>query len=265
MATILENIVKYKKQYVRKCKSEVRLSTLFGLIKEGGPQRPFSAHLNHSNVVAVIAEVKKSSPSAGILRPDFDAVAIVQAYANNGAQAISVLTDEKYFNGNRNYLTKIRQQVSLPILRKDFIIDPYQVVEARAYGADAVLLILSLLSTGQCHELAFAARECGIEILAEIHNAEELDRALSSRFKFIGINNRDLRTFVVDISITEKLLAAIPRDATVISESGIKTREQVVRLGKYGVDGVLIGEALMREPDVGEALTNFVGVRKWSR
>jgi indole-3-glycerol phosphate synthase len=262
--TILDNIVKHKKLEVRKSKGEVRLSTLGGLIQDGPPARPFAAALKR-NEVAVIAEVKKASPSAGLLRPDFDPVAIARIYQESGAAAISVLTDEKYFQGNRNYLMKIRQVVELPLLRKDFIIDPYQVIEARAYGADAVLLILSLLSPTLCLELMHAARECAIEILLEVHSREELERALAAKFKLIGINNRDLRTFEVDIRTSETLLSGIPNSITAISESGIKRRENIERLGKFGVDGVLVGEALMREADVGAALSEFVGVRKWSR
>lgn len=265
MPTILENILRYKKQYVRQCKKEVRLSTLFGLIKEIGPARPLAESLSHQNAVTVIAEVKKASPSAGVLRPDFDAVAIAEAYTENGAHAISVLTDEKYFAGNRNYLSRVRQRTPLPVLRKDFIIDPYQVMEARAYGADGVLLILNLLSQQLCRELAAAARECGVEILIEVHDRKELERALSDKFRLIGINNRDLRNFEVDMSTTEKLVPSIPRGVTVVSESGIQSRENVERLGKYGVDAVLIGETLMRAADVGAALKKFVGVRKWSR
>jgi indole-3-glycerol phosphate synthase len=265
MPTILDNIVKHKKLEVRKSKREVRLSALWGLIKQSPPPRPFSSQLSHKNVVAVIAEVKKASPSAGILRADFDPVAVAQAYSENGAQAISVVTDEKYFAGNRNYLSKIRQRSSLPLLRKDFIIDPYQIIEARAYGADAVLLILNLLPPQLCLELMHAARECLLEALVEVHDREELERAISSRFKLIGINNRNLLNFKVELATTEKLLAYIPSGVTVVSESGIKDREYVERLGKLGVDGILIGEALVRAPEVGAALQQFVGARKWSR
>jgi indole-3-glycerol phosphate synthase len=155
--------------------------------------------------------------------------------------------------------------MKLPLLRKDFIVDPYQVIEARAYGADAILVILNLISTGLYYELLQAAQECMIEVLVEVHNREELLRALTQHCKLIGINNRDLKNFEVDITTTEKLVDEIPRDVIVVSESGIKSRQHVDRLGKTGVDAVLIGEALMREQDVGAALKQFVGVRKWSR
>ncbi|HEX9652479.1 MAG TPA: indole-3-glycerol phosphate synthase TrpC [bacterium] len=265
MATILDNIIKHKKQEIRRSKREVRVAALWGLIKQSGPPRPFSKQLDLENDVAIIAEIKKASPSAGILRPDFDPVAIAATYSANGARAISVLTDEKYFAGNRNYLAKIRPCMKLPLLRKDFIVDPYQVIEARAYGADAILVILNLISTGLYYELLQAAQECMIEVLVEVHNREELHRALTQHCKLIGINNRDLKNFEVDITTTEKLVDEIPRDVIVVSESGIKSRQQVDRLGKTGVDAVLIGEALMREQDVGAALKQFVGVRKWSR
>ncbi len=265
MDNILDNIVKNKKAEITRSKKAVRVTELFKLIKNSPPPRAFAERLPDKTSVSIIAEIKKSSPSAGIIRQNFDPVSIAKRYEENGACAISVLTDEKYFNGHIDYLNLVRKKVQLPLLRKDFIIDPYQVIQSRSFGADAILLIIGLLSRLQCDEIVHTANEYQLDCLGEVHTAEELEIALKYGFKLIGINNRNLKTFNVDIKTTELLIASIPDNVIVVSESGIKNKENIQRLGKVGVDAVLIGEALMRQPDEGAALKNLMGVSKWSR
>lgn len=263
--SLLDDIIQNKKREILKSQKEMRLSELFDEIRGLPNPRPFPGVLNEQESVAVVAEIKKASPSAGTIRPDFDPVAIAESYEQNGATAISVLTDKKYFGGCKNHLQAVREKVALPLLRKDFILDPYQVIEARAFGADAILLILNVLSKHQCLELAAAARECELAFLIEVHTIKELESALCEDFTLIGINNRDLSTFEVDLSTTERLIEIIPRDVTAVSESGIKSRKDVERLGAIGLNAVLIGETLMREEDVGAALKNFIGVTRCPR
>ena len=200
----------------------------------------------------LIAEVKRASPSKGTIRPDFNPVAIAKIYADNGAAAISVLTETKYFQGSLNYLKDIKSAVGnrLPLLRKDFIFDPYQVYESRAYGADGLLLIVAILTSEKLKELLQLSHSLGMSCLVEVHNEAELDIALNNGAMVIGINNRDLRTFTVDITTTQRLRPLIPSDRTVVSESGIKDRSDMEKLRQWGVDAVLIGEAFMSTPDI---------------
>ncbi len=198
--------------------------------------------------VQLIAEVKKASPSKGIIRPDFNPVEIAQTYAGNGAAAISVLTEARYFQGSLDHLRDIREALGdkrLPLLRKDFISDPYQVYESRAYGADSLLLIVAILTPEKLEELFGLSHELGMACLVEVHNEAELEIALNSGAQVIGINNRDLSTFDVDLTTTKRLRPLIPQDRIVVSESGINNRADVEKLKKWGVDAVLIGEALM--------------------
>jgi indole-3-glycerol phosphate synthase len=196
--------------------------------------------------VAVIAEVKKASPSAGVIAESFDPVAIAKNYQRAGADAISVLTDEKFFQGRLSHIVDIRGSVSLPVLRKDFVIDEIQVAEAAAAGADAILLIAAALEQKQLIDLIGAAANYQLDVLAEVHTLGELDRALDAGTEIIGINNRDLATFDVDLSVTEKLCRHVPDEVVLVSESGIKSMEDIACLQACGVDAVLIGEALMR-------------------
>jgi indole-3-glycerol phosphate synthase len=265
MVGILDKIIRNKKEEVTRNKNELPISELLTRIQSLPTPVSLSNGLNHENRVAIMAEIKQASPSVGILRKDFDPVSIAKSYEKCGAGALSILTDVNFFKGKLEYLTQVRPQVKLPLLRKDFIIDPYQVVEARAFCADAILLILGLLSKMQCGEIAVATREFKLDLLVEVHTADELERALGYGFSLIGINNRNLNTFEVDLKTTEKLLAAVPKDVLVVSESGIKKKEDIEWLGQLGVDAVLIGEAFMRQADVGAALKQFVGVPKWSR
>lgn len=206
----------------------------------------------------IIAEVKRASPSKGLIRRDFDAVAIAADYSRHGASAISVLTEERFFQGSLEHLEQIRKTVTLPLLRKDFIVDPYQLVEARSYGADAVLLIAALLDPALLEELRQEAKELSLETLVEVHTEEELDRALQAGTQLLGINNRDLHTFAVSLATTEKLAPLIPNGTVAVCESGIDHPGQVRRVEKLGIHIFLIGEALMRAPHPGAKLKEFL-------
>ncbi len=207
-----------------------------------------------SGGAAVIAEIKKASPSKGLLRADFHPASIAQSYAQAGATCLSVLTDEEFFQGHDDHLRQARAACVLPVLRKDFVIDPYQVLEARALGADCILLIAAALGDVQMRELAGLARDTGLDVLVEVHDAQELERALALDTTLIGINNRDLRTFATRLETTLDLLDRIPADRIVVSESGIHTHADVERLRARGVHAFLVGEAFMAAPDPGAKL-----------
>jgi indole-3-glycerol phosphate synthase len=213
-----------------------------------------------SGGTAIIAEVKKGSPSKGIIRADFDPVDIAEIYENAGATCLSVLTDEQYFFGHLRNLWLIREQVSLPLLRKDFIIDPYQVVEARVAGADAILLIAAALDDDKLRELAELAASLQLDTLLEVHDVEELERALTLPVDLIGINNRNLKTFVTDLGVTEQLAARIPKMQLAIAESGINSRADIDRLQAAGAGAFLIGESLMRETDIETKLKSLISL-----
>jgi len=202
--------------------------------------------------IQLIAEVKKASPSRGVIRSDFDPVEIARTYAGNGASAISVLTEAGYFQGSLDYLRDIRNTLgnSLPLLRKDFICDPYQVYESRAYGADSLLLIVAILDPERLEELLGLSHRLNMSCLVEVHNEAELETALKSGARIIGLNNRDLRTLAVDMAVTEQLRPLIPPDRVVVSESGIRDRSDIEKLERWGVDAVLVGESLMSAPDI---------------
>jgi indole-3-glycerol phosphate synthase len=206
---------------------------------------------------AVIAEIKKASPSKGVLRENFDPVEIAKSYEAGGASCLSILTDRDFFQGDSQYLIKSRAAVSMPVIRKDFIIDPYQVYETRAMGADCILLIVSCLNDKQLQSLSDLAQELTMDVLVEVHNIEELMRALKLNLPMIGINNRDLRTFNVNLQTTIDLLAEITDDKLVITESGIMSRSDVAMMHKHNVFGFLVGEAFMREADPGKQLKEF--------
>jgi indole-3-glycerol phosphate synthase len=212
--------------------------------------------------LAVIAELKRASPSAGVLREHFVPSELARDYAANGAAALSVLTDEKFFQGHLDHLKQAHAACSVPVLRKDFLLEPYQVLEARAFGADAVLLIVAILARQQLAELLAAAREIGVQALVEIHDENEIGIALPAGAGIIGINNRDLRTFAVNLAVTEKLAALIPPNCVRVSESGLAGRADVERLAACGIDAILAGSHLMRQADPGRALSEFVGVRR---
>lgn len=254
---ILDDIVRDKRMDVQRAKAAVSLTDLQQRALFRAPRRPFRAALE-SRHRAIIAEVKKASPSKGVIRADFDPVWVAERYAECGAAAISVLTEERYFQGHLEYLAAIRAHVSVPLLRKDFVFDPYQLYEARAFGADAVLLIVAILPETLLQELLWLAEELNLTPLVEIHDRLELERASRSGARVLGINNRDLRTFRTTLSTTEELLPAVPPDALVVAESGIETAADIERLERLGVGAFLIGETFMRATDPGARLAAFL-------
>lgn len=225
------------------------------------PPRDFlrSLHAPRRGKVALIAEVKRASPSAGIIRADFFPAEIARAYADGGADCLSVLTDERFFGGSDAYLQQARSSVNLPVLRKDFIVDDYQIYEARALGADAVLLIISALSPAQIADFADLAQSLGMAALVETHTEQEMDTALNARVTLIGINNRSLSTFATDIGTVARLAALVPSHVTLVAESGIKTRADVDTVYEAGAHAVLVGETLMRAPDIAGAVGDLLG------
>jgi indole-3-glycerol phosphate synthase len=220
--------------------------------------RPFRAGLHRGAEMAVIAEVKKASPSAGIIAVDFNPLSQAREYARGGAQALSVLTDQKYFHGDLSYLRLIRDQVELPLLRKDFIVDELQIFESVVAGADAILLIVASLDDEKLQALYDTAKTCQLDVLVEVHDLREMDRALEIGADLIGINNRNLKTFQVDLATTEELAEEIPNDVIGVSESGIKTAEDVRRVRAAGISAVLVGETLMRAKNVPQMLSELM-------
>jgi len=256
---ILDEIIAYKKEELAEAKRRVPLADIKSRAAEAGPTRGFEIALAGCEEIRLIAEVKKASPSKGVIREDFDPAAIARLYEASGASCISVLTEQKFFLGRLEYLDALRKAVAIPLLRKDFIIDPYQIVEARAAGADAVLLIAACLERQQLEDFIGIARQLQLDVLVESHTYRELDKSLLAGAVLVGINNRDLATFTVDLQTTIDLMGDIPDDRTVVSESGIKTREDVLKLQRSGVDAILVGEGLMREKDVEKKVKQLLG------
>lgn len=255
MTTILDEILAHKRVEVaaaRARESDVALAARADAVSDA--TRGFRAALASGERPRVIAEIKRRSPSRGEIRADFDPRACARAYAESGAAAISVLTDERYFGGHLDYLGEVRDAVSLPLLRKDFVVDPYQIDEARVGGADAVLLIASALAPTELASLREHARGRDLDVLVEVHDESELEQALAGGADLVGINNRNLRTFEVDLAVTEKLASRLPEGVVVVAESGIGTPEDVARLERAGAHAFLVGESLMREADIGLAL-----------
>jgi indole-3-glycerol phosphate synthase len=260
MSSILDRIVAYKRQEIDAARRRIPDAQLEKRLSAAPPPRDFRAALERGPGAGIIAEVKKASPSAGLLRADFDPVAIARTYEQNGAACISVLTDEPSFQGRLDYLTAIRAAVSPPLLRKDFILDRYQLLEARLAGADAVLLIAEILDETALPRLLREAGELGLQALVELYDRDNLPRVLASGARLIGINNRDLRTFQTRLEHTLDLMAALPPDVCLVSESGIRSRADIERLQAAGVRAVLIGETLMRADDPGAKLRQLRGL-----
>ncbi len=260
MSDILARILAAKAKEVAAARAAVPLDAMRARARAAPPPRDFVGALRAkiaSDAVAVIAEIKRASPSRGLLREEFDPAGIARSYAAHGAACLSVLTDGEFFQGAPEHLSAARRASGLPVLRKDFTVDPYQVHEARALGADAILLIVAALADGPMRELEACARELGMAVLVEVHDAAELDRALALATPLIGINNRNLRTFETRLETTLALLPRIPADRLVITESGILAREHVALMRGWGVHAFLVGEAFMRAPDPGVALAEL--------
>ena len=259
MATILDKIVASKRSEIERAKAAVPEAELRARLADAAPVRNFFAPLAAGGQIKLIAEVKKASPSAGIIRADFDPVAIAKTYEAHGALCISVLTDEPHFQGCLEYLVQVRAAVRLPVLRKDFILDTYQLLEARVAGADAVLLIAECLDDCNLRKLFNATCELGMTPLVELYEPDNLQRAFDAGAMLIGVNNRNLHTFEVDLTHTIRMRDRVPDECVLVGESGIKSRADVLRLEAAGVDAILVGESLMRESDIGVAVDRLLG------
>lgn len=260
--TILDTILATKRDEVAAAKQAVTFDQLDALANAAGPLRDFAGALRRTpgTPVRVLAEIKRASPSAGAIRAGADPAVIAASYAEAGAAAISVLTDREYFDGDLAFLQRVRGRVALPLLRKDFLIDPYQVAEARVAGADAVLLIVAALSPAQLAELLAAARTYQLAALVEVHTVREAEVALAAGTELLGVNHRDLKTFTIDMSLTSVVAPMLPPDVVLVAESGIKTAADVALLGAVGAHAVLVGEQLMRAPDPAVALRALHGL-----
>ncbi|MCH2202613.1 MAG: indole-3-glycerol phosphate synthase TrpC [Fuerstiella sp.] len=258
MSTLLSEIVSHKRTEIAAARRRTPEKQLRQRAESAPPVRDFHGALCVSRP-GLIAEVKKASPSAGIIRADFDPVAIARTYEAAGARCLSVLTDEKFFQGHLKFLQQIRSEVSLPVMRKEFILDRYQVLEARAAGADCVLLIAECLNQDELNDLHQFAGDLGMQTLIELYDAANLQSVLNTGTRLVGINNRDLRTFVTSLDHTFDLMDQIPSDVLLVSESGIRTHDDVQRLAAAGVGGVLVGESIMRKPDIDAAVRQLMG------
>lgn len=258
---ILDKIVEYKKEFVNQRKSLIPQNQIISAIDETIIPLDFKSVLKKDRKLKIIAEIKKASPSKGIIRQDFNHLEIARQYQSSGASAVSVLTDEKFFQGSDQILKDVRKELTLPILRKEFIIDEYQIYEARAMRADAILLIAAILDKDQIKDFLKLVIELKMNALVEVHTKEELDKVLDTNAEIIGINNRNLDTFITDIKTTEALIKYIPRDKVIVSESGIKTKEDMKYLDEIGADAVLIGETLMRYENPGDGLKELLSYK----
>jgi indole-3-glycerol phosphate synthase len=257
VSDVLQRICDDKRTHIAAQKAARHMGAVAQAAKTAPPVRDFAGRLKQTvagGAFGLIAEIKKASPSKGLIREDFDPPSLARAYEAGGASCLSVLTDTPYFQGADAYLCEARKAVALPVLRKDFMLDPYQVLESRALGADCILIILAVVDDGQAEELSAAAGEYGMDILVEVHDEAEMDRALGLEAGLIGINNRNLKTLDVDLATTERLAPRVPKDRTVVCESGIYAASDLERMSKVGANCFLVGESLMRQADV-EAAT----------
>jgi indole-3-glycerol phosphate synthase len=256
---VLKEIVIKKRERLILAKQQLPEEELKAKVQGFSPARPFMQAINKPRQISLIAEIKKASPSKGVIREDFNVQAIAKIYQDAGVQAISVLTEEDFFSGNINYINEVKAITSVPILRKDFILEPYQVYESRYFGADAILLIADLLTKDALLELTQIAQGLGLDYLIEVHDEKELKKILSLKPQLIGINNRDLHTLEVDFKTTEQLFTLIPKDKAVVVESGIKSYQDVLFLKILGVSAILVGEAFMSAPDIRRKVEELMG------
>ena len=257
MSDVLRKICDDKRVHVAACKERRPQAEVEAAVSQAPPVRPFQATLQASvdaGRYGLIAEIKKASPSKGLIRPDFDPPALARAYQAGGASCLSILTDVPYFQGSDDFLVAARAEVTLPVLRKDFMVDPYQIFEARSLGADCILIIMAALEDAEATELERLAHSLGMDALIEVHDGDELDRATTHlKSQLIGVNNRNLKTMAVDIAMSEQLIPHMPTGALAVAESGLGSRADLARMSQAGADCFLIGESLMRQDDVDEA------------
>ena len=263
MSDILAEIVARKRSDLERIKAATPFGDIDRAARTTAAPRGFAAAIEAklaADRYALITEIKRASPSGGLIRPEFDPAVLARAYQDAGAACLSVLTDGPYFQGTIAHLQAARSAVTLPVLRKDFMVEPYQVAEARAIGADCILIIMAALDDGLAAELAAAARDYGLDVLVEVHDRAELDRALRLDVRLFGINNRNLKTLKTDLATTEALAAAVPKDRLLVSESGLKTAEDLARMAKVGARTFLVGESLLRQDDVTAATLRLQGL-----
>lgn len=258
---ILDRIVAHKRTEIEAARRRCPAARLEERLAEAPPVRDFAGALVAGEGIGLIAEVKRASPSAGVIREDFDPVAIARTYAEHGAACLSVLTDEHFFQGQLDHLRTVREAVPLPVLRKDFLLDRYQLLEARTAGADCVLLIAECLDDERLRELFESAGDLGMDVLIELYEPDNLERVLPLRPRLLGINNRNLQTFTTDLDHTLRLRERVPAETLLISESGIRSREDVLRLQDAGIAAILVGETLMRATDIGTKVDELLGRR----
>jgi indole-3-glycerol phosphate synthase len=263
MGDVLERIIAVKREHVAGRKAEVPLEMLRDRAADMPPTRGFAERLRRADRdgrLALIAEIKRASPSGGVIRADFDPFSLAASYAEGGATCLSVLTDGPFFQGGDADLVAARRAVDLPVLRKDFLIDPYQVVEARALGADCILVIMAAVPDALAAELAMTARSLGLDVLVEVHDALELERTMAITADLIGINNRNLKTLKVDLNTTIELAPRVPADRLVVAESGLRRHADLLEMHAAGARAFLVGESLMKEPDLGAATRRLLGL-----